>query len=522
MEKKKSQYFLLLLLYAFNYFAQSPTIQWQKCYGGSTIDYGYSIIQTSDGGYATVGYTQSNNGDVTGLHTSAGNYPDYWIVRIDNIGNIKWQKCLGGSINDYAYCIRQTLDGGFIVAGTSNSADGNVTGNHLHDDCWVVKLDSLGNIKWEKSYGGSATDVASSILQTSDGGYILAGSTLSNDGDVSGNHGAGDLWIVKLDSIGTISWQKCLGGTNYDNASFAQQTTDGGYIVLGVGGSTDGDITGNHNSADYWLVKLDNLGNLKWEKSFGGTDSDFGIYVQETADHGYIMNGYSYSIDGDVSGNHASAGANDFWVIKTDSLGTIKWEKCFGGSSNDHGSSILQTADGGYIVGGDASSNDGDVSGNHGGEDYWIVKIDAFGSLLWQKCLGGSANDYGRDIALTSDAGIIVTGNTNSNNGDVSGNHGGDDFWVVKLDNVNAINEIKKENDLFVYPNPSTENISIINANVFSFQKSTLTIQNTLGEIVKKLPFTNNIDVSDLAEGCYFIQVTLQNGETLTTKFIKQ
>ncbi|MCD6097265.1 T9SS type A sorting domain-containing protein [bacterium] len=169
---------------------------------------------------------------------------------------IQWQKCLGGSGYDYAYSIQQTDDGGFIVAGYSNSNDGDVSGNHGERDYWVVKLNSAGDLVWQKSLGGSSWDEAWSIQQTSDGGFIVAGYSESNDGDVSGHHGGYDYWVVKLDSAGDIVWQKCLGGSYWDYAYSIQQTFDGGYIVAGESRSNNGDVSGNHGWGDYWVVKL--------------------------------------------------------------------------------------------------------------------------------------------------------------------------------------------------------------------------------------------------------------------------
>jgi len=170
--------------------------------------------------------------------------------------SIQWQKCLGGTSDDEAYFIQQTLDGGYIVAGWTSSTDGDVIGNHDSTDYWIVKLDTIGNIQWQKTLGGTDYDEAYSIRQTSDGGYIVAGRSWSNDGDVTDGHGASDYWIVKLDTIGNIQWQKCLGGTGNDEAFSIQQTSNNEYIIAGWAWSNDGDVIGHHDSADYWVVKL--------------------------------------------------------------------------------------------------------------------------------------------------------------------------------------------------------------------------------------------------------------------------
>lgn len=212
-----------------------------------------------------------------------------------------------------AQSIELTNDGGFIVAGSTHSDDGNVSGNHGMSDFWIVKLDSEGVLEWQKCLGGSGHDWAHSVQQTADGGYILAGSTESNDGDVTGNHGGQDFWIVKLKEDGELEWQRCLGGSSNDTASAVQQTIDGGYIVSGYTESNDGDVSGNRGNSDYWLVKLSSSGDLLWQKCLGGSDHDYSHSLQQTTDGGYILAGSSRSNDGDVTGNQ---GDYDFWVVK--------------------------------------------------------------------------------------------------------------------------------------------------------------------------------------------------------------
>jgi hypothetical protein len=377
----------------------APSIEWQKSLGGSGFDYASSIHQTSDGGYIIAGRSSSIDGDVTGNHGGS----DYWIVKLNSQGTLQWQKSFGGSSSDSASSIQQTSDGGYIIAGISDSNDGDVTGNHGKDDYWIVKLDSLGTLQWQKSFGGSEIDNAYSIQHTSDGGYIIAGESWSKDGDVTGNHGRNDYWIVKLDSLGTLQWQKSFGGSGIDIAYSIQQTSDGGYIIAGGSDSKDGDVTGNHGRNDYWIVKLDSLGTLQWQKSFGGRQGDYASSIQQTSDGGYIIAGISYSNDGDVTVNH---GNRDYWIVKLDSLGTLQWQKSLGGSVWDHANSIQQTSDGGYIIAGNSWSNDGDVTGNHGSSsDYWIVKLNSLGTLQWQKSFGGRGSDAADSIQQTSDAG---------------------------------------------------------------------------------------------------------------------
>ncbi|KKH97277.1 hypothetical protein EO95_16555 [Methanosarcina sp. 1.H.T.1A.1] len=404
----------------------APEIEWQKLLGGSGDDFAVGAQQISDGSYIVVGQSNSTDGDVTGNHGK----DDYWVVKLDTERNIEWQKCLGGSDKDGARDIQQTSDGGYIVTGSSYSTDGDVTGNHGKDDYWVVKLDPKGNIDWQKCLGGSGYDFAYSIQQTSDGGYIVAGHSDSKDGDVTENHGKDDYWVVKLDTKGNIDWQKCLGGSGYDFAYSIQQTSDGGYIVAGHSDSKDGDVAGNHGINDYWVVKLDTKGNIDWQKGLGGSISDCAYSVQQTSDGGYIVAGMSDSNDGDVNENH---GSSDCWVVKLDTEGNIEWQKCLGGSGGDGALSVQQNFDGSYIVVGWSDSKDGNVTGNHGKSDDLIVELDTSGNVIWQKYLGGNSSEVPLSIQQISDSGYIVVGYSNSKDGNITGNHGKKDYWVVKL-----------------------------------------------------------------------------------------
>ena len=216
-----------------------------------------------------------------------------------------------------------------------------------------------------------------------DGGYILAGSTGSNDGDVSGNHGGSDVWVMKMDANGNLQWQKTFGGSDNENAISIVQTTDGGYFVLASTQSpNNGDVTGNHGLLDAWVLRLDASGNLAWQKCFGGTGSDYGESLALTSDGGFIISAHTNSSDGDVSGNH---GSRDAWVVKLDGAGNLQWKRCYGGSLHEGETSIVQTADGGYVLAANATSTDGDVTTGPGGGDFWIVKLNPAGAIQWQK-----------------------------------------------------------------------------------------------------------------------------------------
>lgn len=514
------------ILISLNSFSQTPNIQWQKTLGGTEYDGAACIQQTSDGGYIVAGTTVCNDGDVTGNHGEN----DVWVVKLNATGVIIWQKALGGTLSDYANSIQQTSDGGYIVAGNTQSNNGDVTGNHntgtiYFDDVWVVKLNTIGVIVWQKTLGGTDHDIAKSIQQTLDGGYIVAGYTYSNDGDVSGNHSSFyDCWIVKLNSIGEIVWQKTLGGTNDDIASLIQQTSDGGYIIAGVTASNNGDVTQQHGISDCWVVKLNATGGIVWQKTYGGTNQDSATSIQQTLDGGYIVAGNTYSNDGDVSGNH---GDLDVWIVKLNASGTIVWQKALGGTGTDYVSSIQQRLDGSYIIAGSTYSNNGDVSGNHTTDnslpDCWLIKINSTGAILWQKTLGGTDGDGAASIYQTSDNGYIIAASTSSNDGDVTGLHGNGDYWVVKLttDNLDT-SEFESVKNSIIYPNP-TNSYFVIQNKELSSENFVYNIIDVTGRVILSgnSKYNETINIESLKTGNYIIQIETKNRAIETKKLTK-
>jgi hypothetical protein len=499
---KKTLFILGVILFQLNCFSQ-PAIQWQKTLGGSSDDYGFNIQQTADEGYIVAGVTYSTDSDVTANQGEA----DYWIVKMSATGTIQWQKTLGGSAEDYAFSIQQTADGGYIVAGLTNSTDGDITVNHGDYDCWIVKLNATGTIQWQKTFGGSLEDVALSVQQTTDGGYIVAGYTKSTDGDVTVNHGGFDYWIIKLNATGTIQWQKTLGGTGQDHATCIQQTADGGYIVAGSSNSYDGDVAENLGSYDFWVVKLDATGTIQWKKSLGGTYSDEAQSIQQTADGGYIVAGNTDSADGDVSGYH---GSYDYWVVKLNATGTIQWQKAFGGSSDDVATCVQQTTDGGYIVAGWTYSTDGDVIRNNWdyyyvGYDYWIVKLSATGTIQWQTALGGSGDDDAFSIQETADGGYIVAGMSNSTDANFFENNGSYDYWIVKLETDPLSTSSFQQEHIVIYPNPAKSTLNLQFPDDVVIDKIII-IDLTGKIIIEQTKNTAQVNTEGLASGMYLIQ----------------
>lgn len=437
--------FCIFYFFLFNsilVFGQAPEIEWDKSLGGSNHDQSNSIATTSDSGYIIAGFTDSFDAD-------------YFIIKMDSGGNEEWSTQLGGYYDDYAYFVQQTLDNGFLVVGSSYSNDGDVTGHHGFEgektDYWIVKLDSLGDLQWQKSFGGTGFDQALSSIQVDDGSYLIAGYSASFDGDVVGNHGSADYWIIKIDTIGILIWQKCFGGTSTDNPYSLIGTEDDEIIVVGQSSSNNFDVSGNHGGYDTWVVKIDNTGNLIWQKCFGGSDDEFGPDIKQSFDKGYILSANSNSNDGDVSGHHGAWGEwwqNDAWVFKIDSVGNFEWGKSFGSTADDRINSIDIATDGGFLLGATAGWPDGDVIGYIGNDDFWPIKIDSVGNIIWQKCYGGSSVDIIESVLQGSDGKFVLSGYTYSCDGDISSCLGSADFWAIKLDSECNFNTFYSDMDL--------------------------------------------------------------------------
>jgi len=400
---------LALLFILLTATVQAQEIEWQNTIGGNYTDQLYSIQQTTDGGYILGGWSESYiSGDKT--ENSFGG-SDYWVVKLDSIGNIQWQNTIGGNSGDGLYSVQQTTDGGYILGGVSTS---NISGDKTENsqgyiDYWVVKLDASGNIQWQNTIGGNSDDYLTSIQQTTDGGYILGGWSNSNiSGDKTENsQGYFDYWVFKLDPSGNIQWQNTIGGSINDQLYSIQQTIDGGYILGGWSNSNiSGDKTENSQGTDYWVVKLDASGNIQWQNTIGGSFLDYLNCMQQTSDGGFILAGSSQSgISGDKTED--SQGGSDYWVVKLDAFGNIQWQNSIGGNSDDYLTSIQQTIDGGYILGGYSNSGiSGDKTENYQGDyDYWVVKLDATGNIQWQNTIGGNSWDELISIQQTIDGG---------------------------------------------------------------------------------------------------------------------
>ncbi|TVM02718.1 MAG: hypothetical protein CV087_08895 [Candidatus Brocadia sp. WS118] len=455
--KEFSLTLLILISFAGTFFAQAPDTLWTKTYGGSDDDWGYSIQQTNDGGYIIAGTTES-------FGAASG---DVWLIKTDTNGDTLWTKTFGDTAHDAGYSVQQTTDGGYIITGATESFGAGSA------DVWLIKTDANGDSLWTKTFGESGFDEGWSVQQTSDGGYIITG------------HLSASLWVIKTDASGDSLWTRTYYRSTLNGGYSVQQTTDGGYIIAGF---FECFILWEPCYSFTWLLKTDVIGDTLWTKAFGipATFSySYGYSVQETVDGGYIIAG---------SGQDGS-------LIKTDANGETQWTNNIIGT----GYFAHQTTDGGYIITGLNWGSSNDVG---------LIKTDANGDTIWTKTFGGSGDDEGRSVRRTTDGGYIIAGGTNSFGA------GGGDVWLIRVaSDITSIDEnlhaFSNNYQLFQnYPNPFNPVTTI----EFSLPKPgfvTLKAYNILGQEISTLvseKLSAGIhkyywNANDLTSGVYFYKI---------------
>jgi hypothetical protein len=355
----------------------TPVEEWSQTFGGSGHDQGNSVAQTSDGGYIIAGQTYSYG---AGLN-------DVYLIKTDASGNEEWYQTFGGSEQDYGKSVAQAPDGGYIIGGLTYSFAS-------YCDFYLIKTDANGNEEWSQTFGGSGANFGYSVAVCSDGGYVIVGDTTLGAGSY-------DAWLIKTDADGIMQWSRTFGTSDDDYGRSVIQTSDGGYAIAGYTYSY-GD-----GSVDVWLIKTDASGAEEWSQVFGGSGAEYGYSVAQTSDGGYVI--------------AAESALDDFWLIKTDASGGEMWSYTYGGSGSDAARSVAVAADGGYIVAGTTYSY------GPGYGKMWLVKTDASGTEEWNAFYGGANYEDGLSVAVTSDGGYIVTGDTGSYGA------GGSDVWLVKV-----------------------------------------------------------------------------------------
>ena len=436
MFKKIFLLFSLIFLLFTSFAQNNMQIMWQGCYGGSEHDRAESIIQT-DNGYFVLGTIYSDDGNITNNHGSK----DIWLISIDSLGNLLWERAYGGSNTEYASNIIKDNDGYYYFSGWTYSNDGDIqSGNHGGYDRWIVKIDSEGNIIWEQCYGGSRTEYGGMLKLLSNGNILTYGATFSGDGDVPINYGFHDSWLMIINTDGDIIESRVYGNMDHNNIFDIIETSDGGFFFASETNVAQGMVQGEpHGMTDVWVVKLDNEMNIEWQKLFGGSKDDYGYRGVLELDDGYIFLAYTNSNDYDVSGYNGIPGeSRDIWVVRIDTIGNILWQRCLGGSDWDASATVYQSIDSDFVIFAETMSNNGDVSGNNswnGYYDIWMVKLSAEGGLVWQECYGGLRNErVYMGVLKKSEYNYVIAGRTSLNSGDVDCNlHGEEDFWVFEI-----------------------------------------------------------------------------------------
>lgn len=493
----------LLLFLPFTTFAQ-PSIVWENSFGGNATDRGTDLLAVENGNYLVLNMPYSSSGDVLNNHGGV----DFWLLKLDPNGELLWQKCFGGAMDDEAQQIIPTPDGNYLLIGSTASNDGDISATHGQTDAWIIKIDPNGDIIWQKTYGGTNYDAAISITPAHDGGYVVAGISGSSDFDLpNNNHGLYDLWAFKIDEAGIMLWSKLYGGNYWDSISSVIATTDGGYIFAGMSESTTGDAFGNHGGLDSWIIKTDINGNKQWKKVLGGTDNDHCAGIIQADDGGYLVFNYCASFVGAMNGNH---GGFDFWVYKLSASGAYEWQRFYGGTGWELGFGFKKLSNGNCIMLGQAQSKDGDVYGNLN-PSAWMVCINQSGNVIWKKTYGGSASDTFVSVVELADGSLTVLGDSGSNDGDVQSGNGpqsAGDVWVVHFGSTTKVNEAQAELlQLEISPNPAKDYIQVHSK--ADFKQGILSILTLNGTVVMTQPIvaTRKLDISALAAGQYLIRV---------------
>jgi Secretion system C-terminal sorting domain len=526
---KKIFYSAILFPFMFGK-SYAQTAIWSNKYGGSQRETVQSMIKTSDNHLVMVGYTESNDVDFTS-DPMAG-VGDAFMIKTDLDGNLIWAKTFGGSERDEAFKVIENLNGDYIMVGSSGSNNGDLTGttNHGGIDMFIVAYHPDGSIAWKNQIGGTYEDIAYSIKEIS-GGYAIVGSTLSNDGDISGNHmtNPGQPWsttkdysLMKVNVMGTPIWQKCFGGSfdefstdGVDVASDVAVLDNGNLAIVGYTTSTNGDISQILGGRDIFVVVADQFtGNIVASKSIGGTNWEEPAQIVALPNNEMVVLGYTQSNDMDVSGNH-NVGSKDIWVAKLDqNLGVLS-QRCYGGGGDETSSGIRITSDGGFIFAGKSVSTTGDLTANYGGWDWWVVKTNSDLSIQWQNVYGGNISELAKDVVESTPNTYYVTGYAGNSGGDFSSSYGLDDCWLLKINTAaNSLVESNEMNQFNLFPNPTSNHISIETA-----EEGKTEILDVTGKIVFETE-EKNITINSLKPAMYLVRFTSKNGSQSSQRLI--
>lgn len=483
---------LILSFFYFQIYAQSPNYDWGEDFGRL-----HHFSKTNDGGFILTNFTSTYGMEVFS-----------YVKKIDGHGQEVWHKDLiyDQSINFHAASNSyQTADGKYLSVGASLNNVHESSGNHGLRDFWVVRYDDMGNVLWNKSYGGSLNELANGMVETDEGEFIIFGSSESSDFDVSHNYGGMDIWVIKINSNGDLIWEKSFGGSNDEiGIGFADgnrnleiiKTQDGNFMIAGFTKSDDGIFTENKGGNDFMLIKFDTHGNLIWQKTYGGSGEDYLAGIIELDDGNFIVVGSTNSSDGSLTENF---GGFDTWVARISENGDLIWSKSIGESLDDWLLSIRKFDSQGFIIGGFSKYQ---VSDNFVTNKGKLVHLDINGNLLHTKFFDQHYNIWFRSIEILENQSIILNGQM-------------DTYTLMKLAPNFMENQMVDVKSIQIYPNPSK------NILFFSEELKDIEIYNSLGQKIRNFEKGTHINLSSLPKGTYRLKAKSSSQKSIQHTFIK-
>ncbi|WP_333696644.1 T9SS type A sorting domain-containing protein [Flavobacterium sp.] len=529
-------FLLILLTYGLPLYSQD--IEWEKSIGGKHADYLFDAIPTADYGFILAGSSLSGK---TGkkLQANQGDL-DYWIWKMDEKGEMEWQKSFGGSGLDLLKCIKHTNDGGFILAGNSKSGKSGDKSSELlgGDDIWILKLDAKGNVLWQLALGGEGQDLLGDLIVTQDGGFLIginssSSSTLYNQSQTdlkrtdksklllksTNSFGNLDFWIVKIDRNGDLEWERSYGGQYSDKIQSILESKDGSFLIGGTSNSTEyttstetnlgyAKTEKNYGMLDYCVLKLDKKGELLWEKVFGGDKDDFLMTVVETSKGNYILGGNSWS---QVTGNKdcTNKSGSDFWIIEINVHGEIIWQKSYDIDKNDKLTSMFLGSDESILIGGMAVSETQGTPkrDKEGVGDFVLIKTSLSGDEVWRKYIGSNDQNALSKVFEARDGGYILSGTANGKSSrDRKSSVGREDFWVVKLKDKSKKEVVKETIEAFPNPVETFTNV-IVN---YEFKSGEIFLYDLSGRLHQNFAIENRtipLNMTGLPRGIYVVKV---------------
>ena len=502
---------VLCMMASVGWAQEMPDTVWQRLYSDQAWDYINTAVETRDSGFVLACATSA--ADHKPKHGHGGS--DIWLVRTDQEGNILWQKNYGGSRDDRVVTVTRGVGGGYIFAGMTQSADGDIAAGKYHGggDAWIVKVDDSGKIQWQQILGGSGFDCANMIITTPDSCYLMVGITSSKNGDLASNSGKSDVWMVKLNARGKILWSKTCGGAGEDWGMNAINATDGGFLVTCYTNSKNDVVNGYHGGGDLWLLHISNDGQLLWQKAFGGPGYDYASSIAATTDGGYVFCGTTQ----EVTHSANATKLQHFWVQKITHSGEPVWQSTFGGERFHIARTVHALDNGNFLVTGQGYVTDTETEQNTVSIDAALFCVSAQGGLLWHKYLGTPLNDSCNYSLITSDGSLVCTGSSYPMINGVPGTARAG--WMFKTTPVEVLGVPGGELDAYrkviqMFPNPTHGDVKVVlprklrNARIVvaDNEGATLNVQ-IEGEGAER-----NFTLSAFAPGVYYVNVETPAG----------